>query len=714
MPPVRIIGSYRDTEVAVGDPLSLLLGDLIREGLAARISLPPLAREEARDLLVGLLASQPEKIEEIGEPERSRSRSALINTVLDRCGGLPLFLVSWAQELQVATHSVDATRSTHPANITTVPVSAADSIRQRVAVLPRGAQQVLGVAAVAGRRTARALLLRAASSASTFAMPEQEVLAALDAAVHGRILVDEAPAGMYAFAHDLIRETIVGDLGSARRAVLHRAIAEVLEQQWSSSAERRAAELAYHYAQSDDHEKALTYLVAAAEHARNTGARREEADLLATAIDMADSLDRLAMAAELRGRRGQALHASGLKPEAARELEHALCDLSPDDQAPRRVELLICSAEVAYDLQDSAGAGQAAREALALAERLGRGELTASALTAVALADYALGDVRESRRRFEQGLALVGPGRLVSSLGLEQYGLILYWTGSYEEAVAHSRAASALARESRDPVPLVRAQGTLALALAATGRYDEAMRALATAEDEARRHRLDPWLARSIAIRGGLHLDLGDWEGAEKQAEEARMLSRSIGWPDTLAAATLDLLLNRTRRGMLEHVHDLARQVEEAAARTPPFHGWLWGLRLAQARAEVALALGDWTEAARWANEARAQSARRGRVKYEVVALGTLGRALGSQGQTDAAVARLREALALAQSLGDPLLLLQMAAALLPLEGDAALLADARAAIAHIAGSLSDAALTQAFQASAPVQLIERFAGPKA
>lgn len=54
-PSLRVVGAYRQTEVRGEEPLSLLLTDLTREGLAQRIGLGPLDPEEATTLLTDLL-----------------------------------------------------------------------------------------------------------------------------------------------------------------------------------------------------------------------------------------------------------------------------------------------------------------------------------------------------------------------------------------------------------------------------------------------------------------------------------------------------------------------------------------------------------------------------------------------------------------------------------------------------------------------------------
>src|SRR5919109_309579 len=93
---------------------------------AARHLVAPLSREEAAQLLDELLA------------DREGADTALRDRVLERAGGVPFFLVSCAQGLH---------QERGDAGQNTVPWDIVQSIRQRVAALPEGAGEVLGVAA---------------------------------------------------------------------------------------------------------------------------------------------------------------------------------------------------------------------------------------------------------------------------------------------------------------------------------------------------------------------------------------------------------------------------------------------------------------------------------------------------------------------------------------------------------------------------------------
>ena len=71
----------------------------------------------------------------------------------------------------------------------------------------------------------------------------------------------------------------------------------------------------------------------------------------------------------------------------------------------------------------------------------------------------------------------------------------------------------------------------LGIALAASGRYEEADRAFQEARQFGREYGIDRTLARAIAMSSGFHLDLEDFANHEALAEEARELARSLRFP---------------------------------------------------------------------------------------------------------------------------------------------------------------------------------------
>jgi hypothetical protein len=135
------------------------------------------------------------------------------------------------------------------------------------------------------------------------------------------------------------------------------------------------------------------------------------------------------------------------------------------------------------------------------------------------------------------------------------------------------------------------------------------------------------------------------------------------------------------------------------------WHGWKWQLRLANARAELAMARGEWDAALGWADDTIERSSAVGRVKYQVTGLRARALALAALGHTHAAVAELRRAIALARPAGDPALFVRVAGTLLAIDGNDELAADAQAAAERIVAALPEPAMRRRFVSAAPLRL---------
>jgi transcriptional regulator with XRE-family HTH domain/tetratricopeptide (TPR) repeat protein len=297
--PVRILGAYRDTDVSALDPLLVLLGDLAREQLATSEPLAPLGDDEAAHLLDVLLADVPKATTE------ARQR------IVTRAGGVPFYLVTCAQD---ARSGALTGRPDEPA----VPWSAASSIRQRVAQLAAPGWEVLAIAAVMQRAIPRDLLL---SAADALGYGEATTLHALEATVRARLLT-ENPDGGCGFTHDLIRETVEADLSGARRAALHRCLADAIERQPQS--EQRAAELSWHLARGDRVPRALPYTLRAGDLAESVSAHAEADQHYRTAAEWARQLGDRARLGEALDKRADVLYRLARFADAYTCLEEAI------------------------------------------------------------------------------------------------------------------------------------------------------------------------------------------------------------------------------------------------------------------------------------------------------------------------------------------------------------------------------------------------------
>ncbi len=509
----------------------------------------------------------------------------------------------------------------------------------------------------------------------------------------------------YAFKHDLIRDVAYETLSRADRRWLHSRVIDWIELISGERVEEYLDLLAHHAVQADQPGRAIDYLMRAAARADRAAAHREEAALLAQAIEIAERTGRQPLIAELRAKRGKAFRAIAMWPEADQELKAALAGLAPE-QHEQRLKILIDLAEVRYWLSDTPGTRQYATEALRLAEQVGLDELAATAIGALALTDASDGAVQVGLDRYQLAVDRADKNLLTHLFWFEQYGLALYWTGNYEAAIERSRQAIELAGKSHDTTSMARALGNLGMALTGRGRYDEALKVLSEARQFAHEYGTGTWLARSITMIGNLHLELFDFARAEAFTVEAREISRSLNWPLASASGGIDLLFNYARRQEVGRTESLLIEVAETVAgiqgaRTA--HTWLWKLRLAAARAEISLARGEWEAAIRWANDAITQSVQLGRVKYRIIGLETRAKALAAMNRTLEAIADLHSAVELARSIGDPVILLSAAAALFIIDGSEELRIEAHTVAQRIISALPDEAMIRCFRASEPV-----------
>jgi transcriptional regulator with XRE-family HTH domain/tetratricopeptide (TPR) repeat protein len=376
-PPIRLIGAYRDSEAPPGARLGEFAADLARASLVRVLPLGPLTDAEAGRLLLQL-APQAEEV------------PAVLPAIVRRAGGVPFFLVSYAEQVR------DGPGATQLA----VPWTVAQVIGQRVAALPGPAQDLLGAAAVVGRVVPHALLARVTGR------DDEQVLQAVEAALAARLLAEDEPAG-YRFPHDLIRETIENGLSAARRRLLHRRIGQALEHQPGAAAES----LAFHYARSGEDEKAITYLQLAGDEAEQRAAYAAAADFYAAAAARLEQSGRPADAVPVTDKQAVALYRAGRYDAAITALDRALAGYraAGDAEAAARVTGRLADAHYRA------------------------GTRTGALASLTSLADAGT----------EQAAAAASPGALSRWEGL---GQLLYAQGEYTKMVTVGRTLSRAGR----------------------------------------------------------------------------------------------------------------------------------------------------------------------------------------------------------------------------------------------------------------------------
>jgi len=595
-----------------------------------------------------------------------------------------------------------------------IPEEVREVIRRRLSRLSAETRQMLTLASVVGTNFRWDIVVAASGER------EESLLDPLDQALTAQIVRESASrrSGTYEFTHALIRHTLYSDISTPRRARLHTQIGEAIERLHRHGLDPFLAELAHHYGEASSAggaEKALEYSIGAGDHAISVLAYEDAAAQYARALEALDRVDREARAhadlrADIHAKRGMAFAHVGGWEDAKREFEAALKAMG-SDRRERRAEVLVDLAMVCFWAQDVPALRRHASEALELAEAVGRDDLAVGAQGALAAAVSADedGKVRESIHGLRKALGradrrATGP----VARGLQMYSLQLYWVGEFQEAIAVAREAAKTARAVGDAFLLMAALPQLGLALSGCGRYGEALEVFEEARRFGREHRIGGFFARAIAMSAGLHVNLFDDGRAEELIREARELALSSNFSPPALNGGLELLRIHARRDEValgeKLVGEVAKEVESAVA----WHGWLWKIRFAQGRSELALARGDWEVAHQLATDVIARSRATGRVKYAAEGHLARARALDGLRRGSAAAAERKAAVGLVRQMGDPAALIRTAAQVLLLDDDPVLGAEARRAIEQIAAALPDGELRRRFHDAEAVRSLLR------
>ncbi|MEE1941161.1 AAA family ATPase [Streptomyces sp. TRM 70361] len=251
-----LVGTYRDDELeADGHPLRPLVLPLLTR--AVTVTLTGLDRAGTGALIARTAGRRPTE-ELVGEVHR-------------RTGGNPFFVEQTAR----LWHGGGTAAAVAP--------GVRDTLRHRLSLLPEAVVRLLGCAAVLGREFHRAVLAAVAGE------PASRVDRLLARALTNR-LVTALGAGRFAFAHDLVRETLYESLGEAERRRLHASAVGALRSATAPAGEVLPADLARHARLAGNEieaPRALEILLAAARDAGGRLAVEEAAGHHRRALELA-------------------------------------------------------------------------------------------------------------------------------------------------------------------------------------------------------------------------------------------------------------------------------------------------------------------------------------------------------------------------------------------------------------------------------------------
>lgn len=584
------------------------------------ISLDPLSPEASAELATRLL-----------------SRRGLVeaDVVAARAEGNPLFIEELAAS--VAEGGVDQAKH--------LPGGIREIIAARLDALPVEERQTLLEASVIGKVFWR--------GAVSNLVGRQDVDALLDS-LEARDFIRREPRSQlkedqeFTFKHMLIREVAYSTLPRARRKQSHAAVAQFIEEAAAERLDESASLLAYHWLEAEEVAKAIDYQLIAADKAARAWAKGESLALFDEALSLVPEED--------EGKRTSILFQRAQLKVQMGDYAGALKDLDvviPRLEGRQLGLALVGKMRCAYWLTDAAGARAAAEQAHRVIEDIGDTEV--KALMNIELMEQSTmsGDFRRAWQHADLAVRnwpsdVVNAGR--ASLH-SQIGHWRYVQGDFEEALEQGRRGYELAMELQALEPLMIGGSAVATALIGLNRPEEAIEFLTDLTKRSGEIEVAPRMTgRAINMIAGALREIFDLEGARNRNEEAIELGRQAAFPNVIFQGRADLIYVDLAAGDVGAAQAAIPKMMEDIPALKGWHEWLVRGRVQQARAEAALAAGNFEDAA-GAARAAIEEAKGMRRKYETLGMIVYASSLVGLKELEKAQRAFEQALDLAEQL---------------------------------------------------------------
>ena len=430
-----VVGTCRPDKLAAGrSSLRDVLHEHVLHGRIEEIQLGPLSKYDVGSYLAGGERAKPDS-------ERFAAR------LREHSGGNPLFLKAILEHLtergQIRPSGRGWALDEGSEKIAfDVPPTVERLIDYQVTRLPEATRRLLETASVTGMQfTAEVAAGAAGLDADDFDAVCDDLARDHCFVQRGEAqrLADGSPGQSYLFSHALYRRVLYDRQAPARRAKLHRAIGERLEQLHpQDSRDAVCTDLAHHFAAGADWDKALFYLRAALRVASRRAARQDALQI----IELADSCvahlpDRLRGAAELEFlERRAALLAATHDPEAEKALERLARKAVERGDIDTEVRALLNLAHVS-SWRDVEASLAALDRVLGLASHQEDGAARALTLvTAHARRIWSAGMNDGDALACEAAIGTLraGTNRQAKARGLVSFSMVLLLSGRYREA----------------------------------------------------------------------------------------------------------------------------------------------------------------------------------------------------------------------------------------------------------------------------------------
>jgi len=551
-----LLGAYRSTDVDAKHPLTPVLAELKRERLPQSVFLKRMSLDDISEMIRQILEQDDVPIE-------------FLKMIYEKTRGNPFFTEEVIESLKEEDTIYREEGRWKFKEFSTIefPESVKNILKTRLSRLDDDCQNVLTMASLIGND----FTLEAMCAVT--GVEKSKLLKLMDklfktGLIKERVIRGE---GICSFADILVRDVVYEEISPLTRKELHGIVGSALEIAYAKTTDEHLGELASHFLESGDKEKALDYFFKAGEKAQKIyanaeaisyfqsalrllddkeGEYREKASILETlgdikrivgeydncikrwneALSLWKQLDEKGKVAELHRKMAAILWQDlGRTNEAQESFENALRILEAEPESSELATVYAARARMSHFTEDVTKSRSWGEKALELGKRLNAFEAIAIAYDTLGFAFDATGETKEAVECHEKALkiaidngyveiALRAYNNLANSLPAEENERRL---DCYEKGLE-------LAKKAGHIENIAFLEGQLGGMYGLMGNMDKAL-ALAEEYDALSRKIGNLFnLSNSTLILGAFHHILGDWNKGEQYVKESLSISQKI------------------------------------------------------------------------------------------------------------------------------------------------------------------------------------------
>jgi tetratricopeptide (TPR) repeat protein len=267
--PLLLLGAYRSTDIDAKHPLTPILTELNRERLPQSVSLKRLSIDDISEMIRQML-------------EQDDVPAEFCRMVYEKTRGNPFFaeeVIKSLKEEDVIYREKNRWKIREIAGIE-FPETVKSLIEARTGRLDDEQQNVLTMASLVGNDfTFEALQ-------AIIGLEEDKLRKIVDELLRTGLLKHRVVRGedVCSFADIIVRDVVYEGVGTFERKKLHRVVGTALEKTYARKADEHLGELALHFLEGGDKDKALGYFLKAGEKASNVYANIEAVSYFQSAL----------------------------------------------------------------------------------------------------------------------------------------------------------------------------------------------------------------------------------------------------------------------------------------------------------------------------------------------------------------------------------------------------------------------------------------------